>query len=66
MDAVMLSRKEQNTLLAALRALQYHAEHGRWPAGEAMQIITEIAGDGHDCATLDDMDDIARKIGGCE
>lgn len=51
-----------NTVLAALRFYQVYLQNGRLPEGEQLKAIFDIAGDGADFASPEDIDDLCEAL----
>ncbi len=57
-----LERNHLNTILAALRLRQHRLTHGCYPTGDELAAIEEIAGEGVDFASPEDIDDLCEML----
>lgn len=60
--SVKMPMTHRNTILAALRLYQHFLFTGKLPKGQQLQHIKEIAGEGIECASPEDIDDICEQI----
>lgn len=62
MDYATLHINHRNTILAALRYWQVLLRDGKPAAGDELKAIVEIAGEGWDCATPEDVGDMCEDL----
>lgn len=57
-----LDKRELGSVLAGLRLLQHYWFHGTPPDKDQLKAIYDIAGDGNDCLTPEDLDELCERL----